>query len=414
DRAHRGPRRPETGAPDHSQPGEQRRPVRGTGDRRGHPVVRRSDRARRAGQRPSDPAGGGRADLPTLPAGEWARRAHIRRIGPHRRPEAGPSHGRRPHLPARGREDRLRAVPSCGLTGSPPNLWSMRVLVTGGAGFIGSHTVVALIEAGHEVVIVDSLSNALPSVLARSATLTDVEPEFHEADIRDRDAMPRLAGSGIEACIHFAALKAVGESVAKPLEYYDNNVRGTIDLLAALAGAGGRNLVFSSSATVYGEPKELPLREDMPIGTATNPYGWSKIMMEQVLRDLHTAQSDWSISLLRYFNPVGAHSSGLLGEDPRGIPNNLMPYVAKVAAGILPRLQVFGGDYPTRDGTGVRDYIHVQDLAIGHVVALEKLAGKPGVHTYNLGTGQGNTVLEVVKTFEEASGKPVPYEIVDR
>ena len=290
----------------------------------------------------------------------------------------------------------------------------MRVLVTGGAGFIGSHTVVALIEAGHEVVIVDNLSNALPSVLARIAKLTDVEPEFHEADIRDRDAMTRLAGSGIEACIHFAALKAVGESVAKPLEYYDNNVRGTIDLLAALAGAGVRNLVFSSSATVYGEPKELPLREDMPIGTATNPYGWSKIMMEQVLRDLHTAQSDWSISLLRYFNPVGAHPSGLLGEDPRGIPNNLMPYVSKVAAGILPRLQVFGGDYPTRDGTGVRDYIHVQDLAIGHVVALEKLAGKPGVHTYNLGTGQGNTVLEVVKTFEEVSGKLVPYEIVDR
>ena len=271
-----------------------------------------------------------------------------------------------------------------------------------------------MVEAGHEVVVVDNLSNALPSVMARIARICGTEPEFFEVDISDRVALDGVIATGFDACIHFAALKAVGESVELPLLYYDNNVAGTIALVEALGEAGVRNLVFSSSATVYGEPTELPLREDMPIGAATNPYGWSKIMMEQVLRDLSVAQPDWSIALLRYFNPVGAHPSGLLGEDPRGIPNNLMPYVARVAAGTLPRLQVFGGDYPTRDGTGVRDYVHVQDLAEGHVVALEKLAGKAGVHTYNLGTGQGHTVLEVVGAFEEASGKPVPYEIVDR
>ncbi|HEX6946074.1 MAG TPA: UDP-glucose 4-epimerase GalE [Acidimicrobiia bacterium] len=290
----------------------------------------------------------------------------------------------------------------------------MRVLVTGGAGFIGSHTVVALVEAGHEPVVVDNLSNALPSVMKRVAEICGREPEFHQIDIRDRGAMEGLVATGFDACIHFAALKAVGESVEKPLLYYDNNVRGTIDLLAALDAAGVRNFVFSSSATVYGEPNELPMREDMPIGTATNPYGWTKIMMEQVLRDLHATGPDWSIALLRYFNPVGAHPSGLIGEDPRGVPNNLMPYIARVAAGLLPRLNVYGGDYPTRDGTGIRDYVHVQDLAIGHVVALEKLADRPGVHIYNLGTGEGHTVLEVVKAFEEASGKPVPYQIVDR
>lgn len=290
----------------------------------------------------------------------------------------------------------------------------MRVLVTGGAGYIGSHTVVSLIEAGHEPVVVDNLSNALRSVLARIAEVAGVTPEFHQVDVRDREAMAGIASSGIDACIHFAALKAVDESIRKPLEYYDNNVRGTIDLLAVLSAAGVRNLVFSSSATVYGDPTELPLREEMPTGRATNPYGWTKIMMEQVLTDLQAAEPEWSITMLRYFNPVGAHPSGLLGEDPRGIPNNLMPYVTRVAVGILPRLRVFGGDYPTRDGTGVRDFVHVQDVAEGHVAALERLSGEPGLHVYNLGTGRGHTVLEVVKTFEEATGKPVPYEIVGR
>lgn len=290
----------------------------------------------------------------------------------------------------------------------------MRVLVTGGAGFIGSHAVVALTEAGHEAVVVDNLANATRSVLTRITKITGREPEFWEADIRDTQAMRDILESGFDACMHFAALKAVGESVAEPLRYYDNNVAGTISLVQALDDAGVRNLVFSSSATVYGDPATLPMTEEMPIGTATNPYGWSKIMMEQVLTDLQVSEPEWSIALLRYFNPVGAHPSGLIGEDPKGVPNNLMPYVSKVAAGLLPRLRVFGGDYPTPDGTGVRDFVHVADVAEGHVVAVERLAGLPGVHTYNLGTGSGRSVLEVVTAFEEASGKPVPYEIVDR
>ncbi len=290
----------------------------------------------------------------------------------------------------------------------------MRVLVTGGAGFIGSHAVVALTEAGHEAVVVDNLANASRSVVTRIARITGQEPEFWEADIRDAQAMRDILESGFDACMHFAALKAVGESVAEPIRYYDNNVAGTISLVRALSAAGVRNLVFSSSATVYGDPDTLPMTEDMPIGTATNPYGWSKIMMEQVLRDLQVAEHDWSISLLRYFNPVGAHPSGLIGEDPKGVPNNLMPFVSRVAAGLLPRLRVFGGDYPTPDGTGVRDYVHVADVAEGHVIAVEKLAGRPGVHTYNLGTGSGSSVLEVVKAYEGASGRPVPFEIVER
>jgi UDP-glucose 4-epimerase len=290
----------------------------------------------------------------------------------------------------------------------------MRVLVTGGAGFIGSHTVVALMAAGHEPVVVDNLRNSDRSVIRRIGELTGIAPEFHETDIRDQESLARIANQGFEACVHFAALKAVGESVDEPIDYYANNVGGTVALLDVLVDAGVSNFVFSSSATVYGEPATLPLREDMPIGTATNPYGWSKIMMEQVLNDVQAANPAWSVSILRYFNPVGGHPSGLIGEDPRGTPNNLMPYVARVAAGLLPRLRVFGGDYPTPDGTGIRDYIHVVDLAEGHLAALDKCSDVPGVHVYNLGTGQGHSVLEVVKTYEEESGRPVPFEIVDR
>lgn len=290
----------------------------------------------------------------------------------------------------------------------------MRVLVTGGAGFIGSHTVVSLLEAGHEPVVVDNLANSHRSVLDRIGELTGTVPEFHQVDIRDSAAITEIAEEGFDTCMHFAAMKAVGESVARPVLYYDNNVSGTISLVEGLIEAGVRSFVFSSSCTVYGDPETLPLNETMPTGRATNPYGWTKIMMEQVLRDVQRSQSDWSVSLLRYFNPVGAHPSGLIGEDPIGTPNNLMPYVARVAAGVLPKLQVFGGDYPTPDGTGIRDYIHVVDLAEGHLAAMVEHTGDPGVHVYNLGTGQGHSVLELVKTYEEASGRPVPYEIVDR
>ena len=290
----------------------------------------------------------------------------------------------------------------------------MRVLVTGGAGFIGSHTAIALIEAGHEPVLVDNLSNSRRSVVARVGDIAGTTPEFVEADVRDREAIRQVLSRGFDACMHFAALKSVGESVEQPLLYYDNNVGGTIALVETLLEFDVKCFVFSSSATVYGDPVELPLVESLPTGTAVNPYGWTKIMMEQVLRDLHTANPDWSISLLRYFNPVGAHPSGLIGEDPAGDPSNLMPYVARVAAGILPKVRVFGGDYPTPDGTGVRDFIHVVDLAEGHVKALARHGDESGVFTYNLGTGEGHSVLEIIKTYEQEAGRPIPYDIVDR
>lgn len=290
----------------------------------------------------------------------------------------------------------------------------MRVLVTGGAGFIGSHTVASLVEAGHEPVIVDNMANADRAMLESLAELTGREVEFHEADIRDEESMGSIVASGFEACIHFAALKAVGESVAHPLRYYDNNVAGTISLLQALAGSEVRALVFSSSATVYGDGHQPPLKEDMPLGSAANPYGWTKIMMEQVLQDVQHATPDLSVSLLRYFNPVGAHPSGLIGELPSGTPSNLMPYVAQVADGRLPEVQVFGDNYPTPDGTGVRDYIHVVDLAEGHLTALEALSDRPGVHVYNLGTGTGHSVLEVVQAYREVSGREIPYRVVER
>jgi UDP-glucose 4-epimerase len=290
----------------------------------------------------------------------------------------------------------------------------MKILVTGGMGYIGSHTVVELLNAGHEVVVVDNLSNSQPVVQQRVEKIAGKTFEFEEADIRDRGALERIFGMHqIGAVIHFAGLKAVGESVAQPLRYYDNNVSGSVALFETMAKFGVKTLVFSSSATVYGDPASVPIVEDFPL-SATNPYGRSKLMIEEILRDLIKAEPDWRIALLRYFNPVGAHESGLIGEEPNGIPNNLVPYIAQVANGQRERLSVYGGDYPTPDGTGLRDYIHVVDLAIGHVKTLDKLATAPGVVTYNLGTGRGNSVLEMVRAFEQASGRPIPYQVVDR
>jgi UDP-glucose 4-epimerase len=290
----------------------------------------------------------------------------------------------------------------------------MDILVTGGTGYIGSLTCVQLIEAGHRPVILDNLANSKPVVVDRIEELSGVRPRFIEGDIRDRAALDRLlAEHPVEAAIHFAGLKAVGESVAKPLEYYDNNVHGTAVLLAALREAGVRTMVFSSSATVYGDAKTMPLTEDAPT-SATNPYGHTKLTIEHMLMELAAAEPDWSMTLLRYFNPVGAHPSGRMGEDPQGIPNNLMPYIAQVAVGRRERLAVFGDDYPTPDGTGVRDYIHVVDLAEGHVAALRRLFDAPGSFTVNLGTGRGASVLEVVRAYETASGRPVPYRVVAR
>ncbi|MGD8207671.1 MAG: UDP-glucose 4-epimerase GalE [Thiohalocapsa sp.] len=290
----------------------------------------------------------------------------------------------------------------------------MRVLVTGGAGYIGTHTCVELLDAGHDVVVIDNLSNSKPESLRRVEAITRRSLPLVEADLRDRDALDGLLrAQRFEAVIHFAGLKAVGESTRAPLDYYENNVAGTLTLCRAMASAGVRTLVFSSSATVYGDPATVPIREDFPL-SATNPYGRTKLFIEEILRDLQRADADWDIALLRYFNPVGAHPSGLIGEDPNGIPNNLMPFIAQVAIGKRPQLQVFGSDYDTPDGTGVRDYIHVVDLARGHLAALERLTSSPGVVTYNLGTGRGYSVLEMVRAFEKASGRPVPYRVVAR
>lgn len=292
----------------------------------------------------------------------------------------------------------------------------MAILVTGGLGYIGSHTCVELLQSGAAVVALDNLSNSKLAVRARIEQICGQPLGFVEADVSDRAAMAAVfADHPIEAVIHFAGLKAVGESVAQPLRYYHNNVTGSVVLFETMAQFGIKTLVFSSSATVYGDPASVPIREDFPL-SATNPYGRSKLMVEDILRDLGHAAPDWRIALLRYFNPVGAHSSGLIGEDPNGIPNNLMPFIAQVADGRRDALSVFGNDYPTPDGTGLRDYIHVMDLASGHLKMLDKLRADEGsgVHTYNLGTGRGYSVLEMVRAFEQACGRPIPYEIAPR
>ncbi len=289
----------------------------------------------------------------------------------------------------------------------------MKVLVTGGAGYIGSHTCVELLAAGHEVVVIDDLSNSHEEVLRRIETITGKKVPFYRGRVQDLDRVTAIVKDhAVDAAIHFAAFKAVGESVAKPIDYYENNLTSLTSLVRALDAAGARHLVFSSSATVYGDPDSVPIRESAPI-RPTNPYGQTKAMAEQILQDLAVSNPAWKISLLRYFNPVGAHKTGLMGEDPQGIPNNLMPFVAQVAVGRREFLSVFGDDYPTPDGTGVRDYIHVVDLALGHVKALER-PGESGLLTVNLGTGRGYSVLEMVSAFKKASGREVPYRIVAR
>ncbi|WP_456374548.1 UDP-glucose 4-epimerase GalE [Thiolapillus sp.] len=288
------------------------------------------------------------------------------------------------------------------------------ILVTGGAGYIGSHTNVELLAAGYEVVVLDNLSNSQYTAIERVEEISGKKIEFIEADLRDKDAtIAVFSQHAIDAVIHFAGLKAVGESVHIPIPYYQNNIGGTLNLLEAMDAAAVKNLVFSSSATVYGEPASLPISEDFPV-SATNPYGRSKLIIEEMLADVYLSDPAWNIARLRYFNPVGAHASGRIGESPNDIPNNLMPYISQVAVGKLERLSVFGDDYPTPDGTGVRDYIHVVDLARGHIKALEKLARTPGLVTYNLGTGQGYSVLDMVKAFEKASGRKVAYQIAPR
>ncbi|MEZ9548642.1 MULTISPECIES: UDP-glucose 4-epimerase GalE [Vibrio] len=290
----------------------------------------------------------------------------------------------------------------------------MEILVTGGTGYIGSHTCIQMIEAGITPIILDNLYNSKEMVLDRVKHVSGTKPIFYQGDIRDSAILQTIfAEHNIAGVIHFAGLKAVGESVEKPLMYYDNNVSGTLNLVSEMDKAGVKSIIFSSSATVYGDPASVPIREDFPT-SATNPYGRSKLMVEECLTDFHKANPEWSITLLRYFNPVGAHESGLLGEDPQGTPNNLLPFVAQVAVGRRDKLGVFGNDYPTPDGTGVRDYIHVVDLAEGHLAALNTVGSQKGLHVFNLGTGQGNSVLEMVAAFEQASQRAVPYQVLPR
>lgn len=291
----------------------------------------------------------------------------------------------------------------------------MAILVTGGAGYIGSHTCVELLNEGYEVVVLDNLSNSSEKSLERVKQITGKEVKFYKGDILDRDILKKiLETENIESCIHFAGLKAVGESVEKPWEYYNNNIAGTLVLTDEMRKHGCKNIIFSSSATVYGDPAMIPITEECPKGTCTNPYGWSKSMLEQILSDMQKADPEWNVILLRYFNPIGAHKSGLIGENPNGIPNNLMPYITQVAVGKLKELGVFGNDYDTPDGTGVRDYIHVVDLAKGHVKAINKLKENVGLGIYNLGTGTGYSVLDIVKNFEVATGVKIPYVIKPR
>lgn len=291
----------------------------------------------------------------------------------------------------------------------------MKVLVTGGLGFIGSHTCVSLIENGFDVVIIDNLYNSKEVVLDRIETITGVRPTFYKKDVQDLESLREIfKKEHFDAIIHFAGYKAVGESVKKPLMYYENNLESTFALLRCMEEFDVKNFVFSSSATVYGLPDKVPLTEDSPVKSATSPYGETKVMIERILTDIGSVHKDWNIALLRYFNPIGAHKSGLLGEDPNGIPNNLLPYINKVAIGLLPKVNVFGNDYPTPDGTGVRDYIHVVDLAYGHVLALKKLSTNPGLVVYNLGTGKGTSVLEVIKAYEKATGVKINYVICPR
>ena len=291
----------------------------------------------------------------------------------------------------------------------------MAILVTGGAGYIGSHTCVELLNAGYEVVVIDNLYNSSEEALRRVEKITGKTVKFYEGDLLNREDVEKVfEQESIDSVIHFAGLKAVGESVAKPLEYYHNNITGTLILCDVMRQHGCKSIVFSSSATVYGDPAFVPITEECPKGKITNPYGQTKGMLEQILTDLYVGDSEWKVILLRYFNPIGAHKSGLIGEDPKGIPNNLVPYIAQVSVGKLEKLGVFGNDYPTPDGTGVRDYIHVVDLAVGHVKAIEKLNSLEGVEIYNLGTGKGYSVLEVLHAYEKACGKTLPYEIKER
>lgn len=290
-----------------------------------------------------------------------------------------------------------------------------KVLITGGAGYIGSHTALELLNEGYEVVVYDNLYNSSEESIKRVEELTGKQVTFYEGDVLDEKALEAMfEAEKIDAVIHCAALKAVGESVQKPLEYYHNNITGTLTLMGVMDRMGVKNIVFSSSATVYGSPEIIPITEECPKGECTNPYGWTKSMMEQIMSDVQKAKSDWNVVLLRYFNPVGAHESGRIGEDPKGIPNNLMPYISQVAVGKLEKLGVFGDDYDTPDGTGVRDYIHVVDLAIGHVKAIDYILTNPGLDVINLGTGVGYSVLDMVKAFSKACGREIPYEIKPR